>query len=285
MSALDFENVSVTFGHGARRFTAVDEVSIGVAEGEILGLVGESGSGKSTLARAAVGLCEPSGGRILKGGTEVSHARGAAVTERRRIHLIFQDPSSCLDPRRTIGASLDEALTAAARRDGAESGSGRSRRAGLGSLLESVKLPASAADLYPAQLSGGQRQRGAIARAVASRPDVILADEITSALDVSVQGAVINQLLELQRAQGFSMIFISHNLAVVRLVCDRVAVLKAGRLVESGPVESVLGAPREDYTRQLIAAVPALPTIPAGVAGGHTSGAASSTDSSAEGSR
>lgn len=255
---LSFESVSVTYGHGAAAFTAVDSVDLCLEPGEILGLVGESGSGKSTLARAAVGLSEPSSGRILLGDTEISRARGAVARERRRIQMIFQDPQSCFDPRRTIGQSLDEALVAAHRREGTNVPSPRVRRDEISGLLDSVALPGEYAQRMPAQLSGGQRQRIAVARAIAARPSVILADEITSALDVSVQGSVLNLLRDLQQELGFSVLFISHNLAVVRIVSDRVAVMRTGRLVEVGETLAVMENPQHDYTRELISAVPSL---------------------------
>ena len=255
---LAFDSVSVTYGQGSTSFTAVDGVDLAVEPGEILGLVGESGSGKSTLARAAVGLTEPSSGRIALGETEISNARGAALRERRRVQMIFQDPQSCFNPRRTIGQSLDEALQAAHRREGTALPKQRARRDEIANLLQAVALPADAAERMPAQLSGGQRQRIAVARAIAAKPSVILADEITSALDVSVQGAVLNLLKGLQRELGFSVLFISHNLAVVRIVCDRVAVMRHGRLIEVGETIEVMESPQQEYTRQLIAAVPTL---------------------------
>lgn len=258
MSALTFDNVSITYGHGHRAFTAVDGVDLTVQQGEVLGLVGESGSGKSTLARAAVGLTEPSHGEIRLGDTVISHARGRVERVRRTVQMVFQDPHSCFDPRRTIGQSLDEALVAAARRDSTSTPPQRRRRVEIGELLQAVALPAEYADRLPNQLSGGQRQRVAVARAIAARPSVVLADEITSALDVSVQGAILNLLRDLQRELGFSVLFISHNLAVVRVVSDRVAVMKRGRLVEVGPTLDVLERPAEDYTRALIDAVPSL---------------------------
>ena len=255
---LRFESVTVTFGHGASAFTAVDAVDLTLEPGEVLGLVGESGSGKSTLARAAVGLTEPSAGRILLGDSVISHARGATRRERRRVQMIFQDPQSCFDPRRTIGQSLDEALVEAARRDGVATPNQRLRRGEIGVLLAAVALPQDYANRMPGQLSGGQRQRVAVARAIAARPTVVLADEITSALDASVQGSVLNLLRDLQREFGFSVLFISHNLAVVRLVCDRVAVMRSGRLVELGETLRVLERPRAAYTRELITAVPSM---------------------------
>ncbi|RKQ85284.1 peptide/nickel transport system ATP-binding protein [Mycolicibacterium mucogenicum 261Sha1.1M5] len=255
---LEFDAVSITYGHGASAFKAVNDVSLELRAGEVLGLVGESGSGKSTLARAAVGLAEPSDGRVVLEGNEISHARGRVLRERRRVQMIFQDPQSCFNPRRTIGQSLDEALVAAHKRDGSAIPAVRARRDEIANLLCAVALPSDTAQRMPAQLSGGQRQRVAVARAIAAKPAVILADEITSALDVSVQGSVLNLLKQLQRDLGFSMLFISHNLAVVRLVCDRVAVMRQGRLVEVGETLDVMHDPQHDYTRELIAAVPTL---------------------------
>ncbi|NLS10463.1 ABC transporter ATP-binding protein [Nesterenkonia sp. MY13] len=255
---LAFESVSVTYGRGASTFTAVDSVDIAIEPGEILGLVGESGSGKSTLARAAVGLTEPTSGRILLDDVDVAHARGATARERRRIQMVFQDPQSCFDPRRTIGQSLDEALVAASQRDATKVPPARVRREEVASLLEAVSLPAEYAQRMPQQLSGGQRQRVAVARAIAARPSVILADEITSALDVSVQGSVLNLLKDLQRQMGFSVLFISHNLAVVRIVCDRVAVMRKGEVIEVGETLEVMESPQADYTKELIGAVPSL---------------------------
>lgn len=255
---LRFESVSVVYGHGATAFAAVEEVDLRLEPGEMLGLVGESGSGKSTLARAAVGLAEPSTGRIVLGDTEISHARGERARERRRVQMIFQDPQSCFNPRRTIGQSLDEAILGAHRREGTAAPQARARGAEIAELLEAVALPAEAATRMPAQLSGGQRQRVAIARAIAAKPSVILADEVTSALDVSVQGAVLNLLRELQRELGFSVLFISHNLAVVRIICDRIAVMRHGHLVEAGDALDVMERPQQPYTRELIEAVPTL---------------------------
>lgn len=256
MSDLEFRDVTVTFGEGGDAFTAVRGVSLTVGSGRITGLVGESGSGKSTLARAAVGLHEPSSGEILLDSADVVRASGDRARLRRRIQMIFQDPQACLDPRRTVASSLVEALDAKDRRDGGR----RARRASRGSeverLLTSVSLPPTFATRYPNQLSGGQRQRVAIARALAAGPSVVLADEITSALDVSVQGAVLNLLVDVQRELGLTILFVSHNLAVVRHVCDRVAVMRAGEIVEEGEVLQVLEQPEHEYTRTLVDAVP-----------------------------
>lgn len=239
MSELRFDDVVVRYGH----YTAVDRVSLTVPAGEVVGLVGESGSGKSTLARAAVGLAPLDAGRILLDGRPVP-TRG----RRRPLQMVFQDPYSSLDPRMTIGESIAEAIPR---------GSSRAqRRAEVERLLELVHLDPTRAGARPSELSGGQRQRVALARALAGRPSVVVADEITSALDVSIQGAVLNLVRELQRELGLSMLFISHNLAVVRYVATHVAVMHQGRLVEQGPTARVLAQPDHDYTRELLAAVP-----------------------------
>ncbi|MFD8970406.1 ABC transporter ATP-binding protein [Streptomyces sp. NPDC059568] len=239
MTSLEFDRVSVRYGQS----TVLDDVSLTVPDGEVVGLVGESGSGKSTLARAAVGLAPLSGGQILLDGAPMRH-RG----RRRPVQMVFQDPFSSLDPRMTIGASIAEAMPDLRTRG--------ARRTEIARLLELVHLGPSRAGHLPGQLSGGQRQRVALARALAGRPRVVIADEITSALDVSVQGAVLNLVREMQRDLGLSMLFISHNLAVVRYVATQVAVMQDGRIVEQGLTADVLERPQHDYTRQLLAAIP-----------------------------
>ncbi len=241
MSELRFEEVSVRFGTGRKTLTAVDAATLTVPSGQVVGLVGESGSGKSTLARAAVGLNALSGGRIVLDGKPLG-GRG-----RRPLQMVFQDPYSSLDPRMTIGDSIAETLPRQRR---------VAKRAEVGRLLELVGLAADRADAYPAQLSGGQRQRVALARALAAQPAVIIADEITSALDVSIQGTVLNLVRDLQQRLNLSMLFISHNLAVVRYVCDQIAVMYLGKIVEQGPAQQVLDDPQHPYTRDLLAAAP-----------------------------
>ncbi|HEV7709500.1 MAG TPA: ABC transporter ATP-binding protein [Asanoa sp.] len=257
MNELRFRDVSVRFGGRRRGVTAVDRVDLTVPAGTVVGLVGESGSGKSTLARAAVGLAPLAGGEVLLDGRPLPRTPG-----RHGIQMVFQDPYSSLDPRMTVGASIAEAAprgeTAAA------------RRAEVARLLDLVELAPERAGQYPAQLSGGQRQRVALARALAARPDVIIADEITSALDVSIQGTVLNLVRDLQRRLGLSMLFISHNLAVVRYVSDVVAVMYLGRIVECGPVDDVLGDPQHPYTRQLLASAPQPGGIPAVLTGAES---------------
>jgi peptide/nickel transport system ATP-binding protein len=239
MSELRFEDITVRYG----ATTAVDGVSLAVPPGQVVGLVGESGSGKSTLARAAVGLAPVSGGAITLDGRPVP-TKGRD----RPLQMVFQDPYSSLDPRMSIGESVAEAMPRGASRS--------ERRAEVQRLLELVHLDPTRAGARPSELSGGQRQRVALARALAGRPAVVIADEITSALDVSIQGAVLNLVRELQRELGLSMLFISHNLAVVRYVATHVAVMHRGRIVEEGPTAQVLAAPDHDYTRELLAAIP-----------------------------
>jgi peptide/nickel transport system ATP-binding protein len=244
VSELRFDNVTVRYGTGRHAHVAAEAVDLVVPPGHVVGLVGESGSGKSTLARAAVGLVAPAAGAILLDGKPVPR-RG-----RRPLQMVFQDPYASLDPRMTAGESVAEAIAR-----GAISGRAARRREAE-RLIELVGLPAGTVDRLPGELSGGQRQRVALARALAGRPDVIIADEITSALDVSTQGAVLNLVRELQRELRLSMLFISHNLAVVRYVADFVAVMYQGRIVEHGPAEAVLSRPAHAYTRKLLAAVP-----------------------------
>ena len=249
MSELRIENATVRFGSGRSQTLAVDDVSLTVPNGEVLGLVGESGSGKSTIARAAVGLVPLDSGRILLDGEPIDVRHG-----RRPLQMVFQDPFSSLDPRMTIGASIAEILPRGLNRS--------QRNDEVVRLLELVHLDASRAKTYPGQMSGGQRQRVAIARALAGRPEVLIADEITSALDVSIQGSMLNLVRELQAELGLSLLFISHNLAVVRYVASRVAVMHRGRIVEEGPTAEVLANPQDPYTQQLLAAIPGQPTDP-----------------------
>lgn len=244
MSELRFEHVSVRYGSSRSGLTAVDDVSLIVPSGSVVGLVGESGSGKSTLARAAIGLSPISEGAITLDGVDVRRFR-----RNRPIQMVFQDPFSSLDPRMTIGESIAEALPRGIRNPSA-------RRAEVSRLLELVSLDPERAASLPAALSGGQRQRIALARALAARPEVIVADEITSALDVSVQGSVLNLVRELRAELDLTMLFISHNLAVVRYLSDHIAVMYLGKIVEVGPTDQVLGDPQHPYTRELLASAP-----------------------------
>lgn len=249
MNALEIEDLSVRYG----RTAVVRDVSLVVPKGRTAGLVGESGSGKSTIAAAAVGLVRPEGGRILVEGEDAVGRGAASRRARRRMQLVFQDPLSALDPLMPVGDSIAEALRATGRRfPRAE------RVARVRELMGQVHLDPDRADDRPSSFSGGQRQRVTIARALAGEPSVLIADEVTSALDVSVQGAILNLLRELQEKLGLSMLFISHNLAIVRYISDEVYVMRHGRLVESGPTETLLSAPSDPYTQDLLDAVPVL---------------------------
>jgi ABC-type glutathione transport system ATPase component len=244
MSELSFDSVSVRYGGKRRGTTAVDHVTLTVPSGTVVGLVGESGSGKSTLARAAVGLIPLAGGRIL--------LDGVPLPKRPPLQMVFQDPYSSLDPRMTVGASVAEALPRKSFPDKGFSREGA--RAEVGRLLGLVDLPAELATRYPVQLSGGQRQRVALARALGGDPAVLIADEITSALDVSIQGTVLNLVRQVQARMRLTMLFISHDLAVVRYVSETIAVMRGGRIVECGPTDDILHDPQHPYTRQLVAA-------------------------------
>ena len=250
MSALSVADLTVRYGRGSLRKTVVDHVDLEIPQGTVLGLVGESGSGKSTVARAILGLVKPAAGTISVGGDELR--RMSAQARARKVQMIFQDPYGSLNPRMTVGQSIGEALEA--RRDIAP----KQRRDEIARLLEVVSLAPELSTRPPGRLSGGQRQRVAIARAFAARPDVIIADEITSALDVSVQAQVLNVLREIMASEGLSMLFISHNLAVVRYISDTVAVMRNGEIVERGDVEKVLARPSHEYTQSLLDSIPTL---------------------------
>ena len=233
------------------RAVAVDGVSLAVRKGETLGLVGESGSGKTTLARSVLRLIEPDSGSIRFDGRDITHAgRPELQSVRRRMQIVFQDPYSSLNPRLRVGAAIAEPalVHGLATREGA--------KAHVEEMLGLVGLPASAADRYPRQLSGGQRQRVAIARALSVRPEVLIADEPVSALDVSIQAQILNLLGDLLEELGLTMVFIAHQLSVVRHISDRVAIMYLGRIVESGPTEQVFDDPQHPYTKALLAAAP-----------------------------
>ena len=247
--ALRIDDLRVRYG----RREVVHGVSLRVGAGRTLGLVGESGSGKSTIAQAAVGLAPIHSGDVRVHGTSVVGRRRAAKTARRRIQMVFQDPFSSLDPQMAIGDSIAEGLKASGR-----TFSRAARRERVAELLRQVDLDPARADERPRSFSGGQRQRITIARALAGEPEILIADEVTSALDVSVQSTVLNLLRRLQSELGLTMLFISHNLAVVRYISDDVAVMRNGVIVEQGETEALLSAPAEDYTRELLAAVPVL---------------------------
>ncbi|SKD87645.1 Putative oligopeptide ABC transporter, ATP-binding protein [Mycobacteroides abscessus subsp. massiliense] len=249
--ALSVEHAVIEYPGKSGSFRAVDDVSFTIGRGEVVGLVGESGSGKSTIGRAAVGLLKVTSGTICVAGQDISTANRKQLRDiRSKVGVVFQDPGSSLNPRWPIGQSIAEPLTLHTDMDRTQ------RESRVKTLLEQVQLPATMRNRFPHQLSGGQRQRVGIARALALEPTLLIADEPTSALDVSVQATVLDLFAELQREHGFACLFISHDLAVVELVASRIAVLNRGRLAEFGSDAQVLTAPKDDYTKRLLAAVP-----------------------------
>ncbi|CAH1667277.1 Glutathione import ATP-binding protein GsiA [Hyphomicrobiales bacterium] len=242
------------FGGGSRVFRAVKGVSFTVEPGEIFGLVGESGCGKTTVANTIAGLAKPTSGSVTLGGQPIGVKRGGAP--RKALQMVFQDPYSALNPRLRISTAIAEPIAfyhlAATRADAVED-------AAL--LLESVGLDREAGARFPHAFSGGQRQRIAIARALAPRPRFLVCDEPTSSLDVSVQAQILNLLKDLRDLAGLSILFISHDLAVVRQMCDRIAVMRGGEIVEQAPTEELFAAPTHPYTRELLSLVPSLDKI------------------------
>ena len=247
---LDLSGVSVSYGRSGEAHRALSGVDLTVGAGEIVGLVGESGSGKTTLIRSVLGLLTTVEGKVEVCGQNM---RGLGRRERSalrpRVQAVFQDPHGSFDPRQRIGSGLDELRKLHRARTGWITNQ---------KLLALVELPEECLDRYPHQLSGGQAQRVAIARAIFLKPDLLIADEATSSLDVSVQAQVVRVLLDLQATTGVSILFVSHDLALVRQVCQRVYVLRSGEVVESGETETVLRSPRSDYARELVASLPAM---------------------------
>ena len=251
----DTSLVDLLRGQSARRVRAVNDVSFGVAAGESFAIVGESGSGKSTIARAIARLNQPKSGSIRFDGQEAAALSGDELRAYRRgVQMVFQSPYDSLNPRMRVGDAIEEPLI----RHGLACGGEATDR--VRQLLEMVELPYDLRNRKPHELSGGQCQRVGIARALALSPRLLIADEITSALDVTIQAQILDLLRRLQQSQGLTMIYISHDLAVVRAFCDRVAVLSGGEIVEIGDVGNVLTAPAHEYTRTLIAAAPSLGT-------------------------
>jgi ABC-type glutathione transport system ATPase component len=255
---LEVEHLKVRYGPARRARRGregeqkwiVNDVGLTVGATQSLAIVGESGCGKSTLARTIVGLLPHSSGTISINGVQVGHRR--QMSQRRVVQLVFQDPYSSLNPRMTVGQTIVEALRVHQRAEGA------AVQVRMRELLDLVQLPAALATAYPRQLSGGQRQRVSIARALAPEPDLLIADEPVSALDVSVQASILNLFADLRSEINLALLLISHNLAVVRHVSERVAVMYQGEIVESGPTDEVLGAPQHAYTERLLASVPSL---------------------------
>ena len=233
MAVLEVEDLRVRYGD----YEAVKGVSFSLAKGEILGIVGESGSGKSTIARTLIGLQKAASGKVT-------------LDAQSSLQMIFQDAVGSLNPRMTVRQTLEEVLRHSRR----SSGSNGARSAA--DLLELVGLSSAVLDQYPREMSGGQCQRVSVARALACRPSILIADEPVSALDVSVQARILNLLRDLRKDLGLSILLIAHDLAVVKNVCDRICVMARGRFVDAGPSERVFAAPTSDYTRRLLAAVP-----------------------------
>ncbi|MEU5263033.1 ABC transporter ATP-binding protein [Amycolatopsis sp. NPDC021455] len=251
--ALEIKNLVLEYpgrrGQGKNR--AVDDVSLTIAKGEIVGLVGESGSGKSTVGRCAVGLLRATEGTIAIAGKDITKMSAKEIRPLRRFFsIVFQDPASTLDPKMTIGESIAEPMVLH------KVLSGKELSARVRSLLDKVELGGHYMNRYPHELSGGQRQRVAIARALSLDPALLIADEPTSALDVSVQARVLDLFLDLQQSLQFACLFISHDLAVVDLLADRVAVMQHGKLVEVGTRDQVLHSPQQEYTKRLLSAAP-----------------------------
>jgi len=236
---------------GALLTKAVDGVSFSVFPGETLGLVGESGSGKSTVGRLAMQLERPDAGRVLFAGTDLTRLSASALQPfRSRMQIVFQDPYAALNPRMKVGDFVEEPLIVHARGDHA------ARRQAVAELFRTVGLDPTFMDRYPHEFSGGQRQRIGIARAIALKPEFLVADEPITALDVSIQAQIINLFQDLQQQMGLSLLFIAHDLSMVRYLCTRVAVMLRGRIVEMGPTDAVFGNPLHAYTRALMSAVP-----------------------------
>jgi oligopeptide transport system ATP-binding protein len=249
---LDVIELSKSFRlRDGRQLSAVDRVSFSLRKGQTLGIVGESGCGKSTLGRVILRLIEPSSGSVRFMGHDVTLLPPSRLREvRKHMQVIFQDPHAALDPRMTVGRLIEEPLVIH------RIGSVAERQSEVARLLETVGMPAESAARYPHEFSGGQRQRICIARALALKPQLIVADEPVSALDVSVQSQVLNLLTDLQRKNDLAYLFISHNLAVVKYVSDTVAVMYLGRVVEMGEASQVFEMPKHPYTQALLGAIP-----------------------------
>ena len=253
MPLLSVSGLSKTFRSGGREVAALDNVSLDVFPGETLGLVGPSGSGKSTLARVIMRLVSADAGSILFDGVDLLSLEGARLRQqRKRLQMVFQDPLAAFNPRATVASALDDPL-----RIHRIVPAGERRRASE-QLLERVGLPTEFITRSIHEISGGQRQRVAIARALATEPDLLVLDEAVSALDLTVRNRILDLLVDLQRERGLSYIFVSHDLAVVRAIAHRVAIMDRGRIAETGPTPEVVADPKSAIGRALVAAVPTL---------------------------
>ncbi|MCU1536591.1 MAG: transporter ATP-binding protein, partial [Humibacillus sp.] len=257
MTLVSVTDAEVVYRRGGRTVRAVSGASLTVDRGEVVGLVGESGCGKSTLAKAILGLVPLSAGTIEFDGRRVDPlGRAARPTELRGMQMVFQDPYSSLNPRRRIGDQIADGIVLGQAQEGTVRRS--EQRTRVAELLERVQLPAEFARRYPHEFSGGQRQRIAIARALAARPRLIVADEAISALDVSAQASIANLLASLVSEMGVGLLFISHDLGIVRQLSDRIAVMYLGKVVENGPAEAVWSRSAHPYGRALIGAIPSV---------------------------
>ena len=252
MSLLSTRDVVVDFPVGEGQvIRAVDHVSVSLDRGQTLGIVGESGCGKSTMARAILQLIRPTSGSVSLKGTELTQLKGRELRNlRQQMQMVFQDPRGCLDPRMTVGALLIEPLRVH------NLGTSSERTRWAHEMLERIGLDSKFMSRRPVEMSGGQQQRVAIGRALITKPELVICDEPVSALDVSIQAQVINLLGELQKDLGVAFVFIAHDLAVVRHISDRVAVMYLGRIVEEGPTDELFARPHHPYTQGLIASIP-----------------------------
>lgn len=250
---LEGRGITVRFGHGADAFAAVRDATVHVGPGEAVGIVGESGSGKTTLARVLVGLQPPASGEVLLEGRPILGGEAGSRfprAERWKVQMVFQDPYSSLNPRQRAWEAVAEAVQVW------QGGSGKQAKQVALELLAAMGISEEQAHQFPRALSGGQRQRVSVARALAPRPKVLIADEPTSAIDQSAQAQLLNLLRRLQRERGLAIIFISHDLGIVRYLTSRVYVMHRGEVVESGDTQTVFSHPRDAYTRRLIASIP-----------------------------
>ncbi len=254
---LKIKNLTRRFALREEELTALDDVSLSLAAGKILGIVGESGSGKSTLARIVMALDHPTSGSVEINGQSLFELTPDKLRAARRdFQMVFQDPVGSLNPRHKVGRLIGEPLYLEQ-----NAPSSAARRDRIAALLEDVGLSADDMDRYPHEFSGGQRQRIAIARALITKPKLVVADEATSALDLTVQKQILDLILKLRAEHGISVLFITHNISVVEEICDDVAVLEHGKLVENGPTDAVLNNPQKPYTRRLMNAEPTLEHI------------------------